>query len=81
MKQKFIDFTTNKNKRILIDLNDIRAIEEGGEHSEGYCKLYFYSSTEIQQWIKEDYDNVIQRLLAIDTYETKQRTTTENYSI
>jgi hypothetical protein len=81
MKQRFIDFTTNRDRKILIDLNDIRAIEEGTKESEGYCKLYFYSSTEIQQWIKEDYDNVIQRLLAIDTYETKQRTTTENYSI
>ena len=81
MKQKFIDFTTNRDRRILIDLNDIRAIEEGTIESDGYCKLYFYSSTNIQQWIKEDYDNVIQRLLAIDTYETKKRTTTENYSI
>jgi hypothetical protein len=66
MEQKFIDFKTNRDKRILIDLNDIRAIEEGGENSEGYCKIYFYSSTNIQQWIKEDYDNVIQRLLAIE---------------
>lgn len=66
MKQKFIDFTTNTNKRILIDLNDIRAIEEGGVDSPDYCKLFFYSSTNIQQWIKEDYDNLIQRLLIIE---------------
>ena len=66
MKQKFIEFTTSKDKRLLIDFNDIRAIEEGGEHSPDYCKLYFYSSTNIQQWIKEDYDNVIQRLLTLE---------------
>ena len=65
MKQKFIDFTTNTNKRILIDLNDIRAIQEGGVDSPGYCKLYFYSSTNIFEWVKEDYDNLIQRLLII----------------
>jgi hypothetical protein len=71
MKQKFIEFTTNTNNRILIDLNDIRAIEDGGELSPDYCKLYFYSSTNIQQWIKEDYDNLIQRLLIIE-YSTNE---------
>jgi len=66
MKQKFIEFTTNENKKILIDLNDIRAIEDGGEHSPDFCKLYFYSSTNIQQWVKEDYDNLVQKLILIN---------------
>ena len=58
----FLEFINNKDCRVLIDLNDIKFIQEGGEQSKGYCKIYFYSSPEIFEWIKEDYDSVIEKL-------------------
>ena len=38
MNRYFLQFINNKDRRILIDLNDIRFIEEGGEHSKGYSR-------------------------------------------
>jgi hypothetical protein len=62
MNRYFLQFINNKDRRILIDLNDIRFIEEGGEHSKGYCKIFFYSDITISEWIKEDYDSVIEKI-------------------
>lgn len=62
MERFFLEFINNKDCRVLIDLNDIKFIQEGGEHSKGYCKIYFYSSSEIFEWVKEDYDSVILKL-------------------
>jgi hypothetical protein len=62
MNRYFLEFINNKDCRILIDLNDIRFIEEGGEHSKGYCKIFFYSDITISEWIKEDYDSIILKL-------------------
>jgi hypothetical protein len=62
MERFFLEFINNKDCRVLIDLNDIKFIQEGGEQSKGYCKIYFYSSAEIFEWVKEDYDSVILKL-------------------
>jgi len=62
MERYFLEFVNNKNLRVLIDTADIKFIQEGGEQSEGYCKIYFYSSPEISEWIKEDYDSLIEKL-------------------
>ena len=62
MNRYFLEFVNNKNVRVLIDTADIRFIQEGCEQSKGYCKIYFYSSTEIFEWINEDYDSVIEKL-------------------
>jgi hypothetical protein len=62
MDRFFLEFVNNKNVRVLIDTADIKFIQEGGETSKGYCKIYFYSSAEIFEWINEDYDSVIEKL-------------------
>jgi hypothetical protein len=62
MDRYFLEFVNNKNVRVLIDTADIKFIQEGCKQSEGYCKIYFYSSAEIFEWINEDYDSVIQKL-------------------
>lgn len=61
-KENFLEFIDNKDRRVLIDLNDIRYIEEGGEHSKGFCRMYFYSDIQVQVWIKSDYDNLINKI-------------------
>lgn len=62
MERCFLEFTDNKDRRVLIDLNDIRYIEEGGEHSKGFCRMYFYSDINAQVWIKSDYDNLLNKI-------------------
>jgi len=62
MERYFLEFINNKDIRVLIDLNDIKFIQEGHEQSKGYCKIYFYSDSETFEWIKEDYDSVILKL-------------------
>lgn len=62
MNRYFLEFINNKDQRILIDLNDIRFIQEGGQNSKDYCKIFFYSDITISEWIKEDYDSVIEKL-------------------
>ena len=62
MNRYFLEFVNNKNVRVLIDTTDIKFIQEGSETSKGYCKIYFYSSAEIFEWINEDYDSVIEKL-------------------
>lgn len=62
MNRYFLEFIDNKDRRVLIDLNDIRYIEEGGEHSKGFCRMYFYSDIQAQVWIKSDYDNLINKI-------------------
>jgi hypothetical protein len=62
MNRNFIEFINNKDVRILLDFNDIRAIEEGPETSKEYCKIFFYSAINTFQWVKEDYDSIILKL-------------------
>lgn len=62
MQRYFLEFINNKDLKILIDLNDIRFIQEGGEHSKDYCKIFFYSDITISEWIKEDYNSVIEKI-------------------
>lgn len=62
MQRYFLEFINNRDRRILIDLNDIKFIEEGGENSKGYCKIFFYSDNSISEWVKEDYNSIIERL-------------------
>ena len=62
MNRYFLEFIDNKDRRVIIDLNDIRYIEEGGEHSKEYCRMFFYSDTKAQVWIKSDYDNLINKI-------------------
>jgi hypothetical protein len=35
MERFFLEFINNKDCRVLIDLNDIKFIQEGGEQSKG----------------------------------------------
>ena len=63
MNRNFIEFVNNQDERMLIDLNDIRLIQEGNTDTfKGYCKIFFYSDVNVQQWIKEDYDSIIKKL-------------------
>lgn len=62
----FIEFLNNNNERMLIDFNDIRCVQEGNsEHSKGYCKIFFFSDVNVQQWIKEDYNSVLNKIKMI----------------
>jgi hypothetical protein len=64
--RRFIEFVNNNNERMLIDFDDIRAIQEGNtDSSKGYCKIFFFSDVNVQQWIKEDYDSVINKMKMI----------------
>lgn len=62
MERCFLEFTDNKDRRVLIDLYDIRYIEEGGEHSKGFCRIFFYSDISTHVWIKSDYDNLLNKI-------------------
>lgn len=64
--RRFIEFVNNNNERMLIDFDDIRAIQEGNtDSSKGYCKIFFFSDVNVQQWIKEDYESVINKMKMI----------------
>ena len=61
MKQRqFIEFTkAYDNKRILLDVSDIRAYSE---QKSGETIIYFYSDNKTKEVIKETYDVIIDRL-------------------
>jgi hypothetical protein len=64
--RRFIEFVNNNNERMLIDFDDIRVIQEGNtDSSKGYCKIFFFSDVNVQQWIKEDYNSVINKMKMI----------------
>ena len=64
--RRFIEFVNNNNERMLIDFDDIRGIQEGNtDSSKGYCKIIFFSNINVQQWIKEDYESVINKMKMI----------------
>ena len=61
-RRRFIEFLNNNNERMLIDFDDIRCVQEGNsDTSKGYCKIFFFSDVNVQQWVKDDYQNVVNK--------------------
>jgi hypothetical protein len=65
-KVVFIEFVTNTNQRMLIDFFDIRGVREGNAESDkGYCKIFFHSNVETFQWVKSDYEGLVNKMTAV----------------
>lgn len=59
-QRQFIEFTkAYDNKRILLDVSDIRAVSE---QKSGETNIYFYSDNKTKEIVKESYDIIIDRL-------------------
>ena len=63
-KKQFIEFTkAYDNKRILLDVSDIRAV---CEQKSVETNIYFYSDNKTKEVVKETYDVIIDRLSEIN---------------
>ena len=53
-----IQLTTINDKRILLNIKDIKAVLE----TDSGTKIIFYSDNNLFEWVKEDYDTVYNKI-------------------